>query len=817
MGSWSEHFTKDGRPYYYNRVTKQSLWEKPKDFEAESTSPVHDIKVAADSKSTKAEYDWEELWDPKTERFYYYNRKERKSVWEKPQHVDYKACTNHTKSTKEKPENQENGSHPENKKEEPDAMKEARKVTNQLDELISRTNREILVKRKKCVVKDTDSKKKTRGNDEKPLIICDEKEKSGNMMTSSLEQGDTEAGKEATRLLQQLSKPDAIMDSSLMLTINAFLRTYKESNGPEILVEKLSSSYRGHAQMIGLVATWLDWLMVVTNASNFSLTIDSNETIKREAEEPTWIYAEDVLYMRLEDLIMQNYNPNMVSDVLSGSTTEPEWLTAMLKDKKWRRMLVKLAEAHKTCTLLQYAIRRISEAGYHQEVASLPTANAFFPVFNGVLIDSLKRISTDSEEEMAKNITNLQRICCQSEYSYFYAEELLSHLDDKLFQLQMHPGCKNAAFIDHVRIRLHRMGYEIQNAATNKVGAKIEPFYPLRRRYIYDRHTLFCDAVLSIFKTKKCSEQAAQALVEQYKGSNPPPAIHLRTPVLYGLIDPLFNPSTSATTPFKQNCITLLAYVASVRDNRSVLSPCQDGDRQEKNLVGQIGEDEMENIACVLADASAICKSDKTLGYNMNQSGIVQRLISMIETPVVSIGVLYWLEMILESSSFVGSTLLHICFPSLLQILKASIRLHKLHWAIALRILITFLTLETENDPVKILELRRESLRCMVFMITAGYVFPVLDFITKNVLELDQALLRHFVTVLLSSIAPPYSTRFLSALSSIIIHPKVQSAIASGSDDCKARLRAFALYCEARGNCLPEQLHSSPASQDWEE
>ncbi len=31
---WSEHAPQGGgRPYYYNKVTKQSVWEKPKDFE----------------------------------------------------------------------------------------------------------------------------------------------------------------------------------------------------------------------------------------------------------------------------------------------------------------------------------------------------------------------------------------------------------------------------------------------------------------------------------------------------------------------------------------------------------------------------------------------------------------------------------------------------------------------------------------------------------------------------------------------------------------------------------------------------------------
>lgn len=29
---WSEHKAPDGRTYYYNSITKQSLWEKPDDL-----------------------------------------------------------------------------------------------------------------------------------------------------------------------------------------------------------------------------------------------------------------------------------------------------------------------------------------------------------------------------------------------------------------------------------------------------------------------------------------------------------------------------------------------------------------------------------------------------------------------------------------------------------------------------------------------------------------------------------------------------------------------------------------------------------------
>ena len=72
---------------------------------------------------------------------------------------------------------------------------------------------------------------------------------------------------------------------------------------------------------------------------------------------------------------------------------EPEWLRDMLQDRKWRRMLIELAEKYKNCSLLAYAIRRISEAGHHKEIASITNANVFFSVFNGVIADAFQRVS----------------------------------------------------------------------------------------------------------------------------------------------------------------------------------------------------------------------------------------------------------------------------------------------------------------------------------------------------------------------------------------------------------------------------------------
>ncbi|ORY05418.1 hypothetical protein K493DRAFT_252644 [Basidiobolus meristosporus CBS 931.73] len=69
--TWSEHLMPDGRTYYYNSVTKQSLWEKPADFStpSEKTQP----------KSTV----WKE-YSTKDGKKYYYNTETKVTTWEAP-------------------------------------------------------------------------------------------------------------------------------------------------------------------------------------------------------------------------------------------------------------------------------------------------------------------------------------------------------------------------------------------------------------------------------------------------------------------------------------------------------------------------------------------------------------------------------------------------------------------------------------------------------------------------------------------------------------------------------------------------------------
>lgn len=118
-------------------------------------------------------------------------------------------------------------------------------------------------------------------------------------------------------------------------------------------------------------------------------------------------------------------------------------------------------------------------------------------------------------------------------------------------------------------------------------------------------------------------------------------------------------------------------------------------------------------------------------------------------------------------------------------------------------------------NALQALELKRESLRCMVFLITSGYVLPVLEFVFTNTLELDQALLRNFVAVLFARIAPPFSPKFVTALGKILTHPKVQTAIKTCPPDTKQKLRGFARFSKKNpGELTTEQVHLLAGIQD---
>lgn len=71
---WSEHKAPDGRTYYYNNTTKQSLWEKPDELKSQSELLL-------------SQCPWKE-YKSENGKVYYHNVATKESRWTIPPELD---------------------------------------------------------------------------------------------------------------------------------------------------------------------------------------------------------------------------------------------------------------------------------------------------------------------------------------------------------------------------------------------------------------------------------------------------------------------------------------------------------------------------------------------------------------------------------------------------------------------------------------------------------------------------------------------------------------------------------------------------------
>jgi negative elongation factor C/D len=96
----------------------------------------------------------------------------------------------------------------------------------------------------------------------------------------------------------------------------------------------------------------------------------------------------------------------------------------MLQAPAWRKLLYELSAKHKDSLLLNYAIQRISEDGHQNEIASLPAANTYFPVYNRVLDYAFGEVVQMSEDELFNFLPEFTTMCNHGEHTYLYAQAL---------------------------------------------------------------------------------------------------------------------------------------------------------------------------------------------------------------------------------------------------------------------------------------------------------------------------------------------------------------------------------------------------------
>eukprot|EP01127_Copromyxa_protea_P002338 TRINITY_DN1222_c0_g1_i11.p1 TRINITY_DN1222_c0_g1~~TRINITY_DN1222_c0_g1_i11.p1 ORF type:complete len:729 (+),score=141.56 TRINITY_DN1222_c0_g1_i11:35-2221(+) len=89
IGIWSEHSSEDGKVYYYNHETKQSVWNKPAEFTEGRASD---------------ECDWKKYNTPEG-KAYYHNAKADQTQWDMPE--EYREWLERTSATPEAPKEED--------------------------------------------------------------------------------------------------------------------------------------------------------------------------------------------------------------------------------------------------------------------------------------------------------------------------------------------------------------------------------------------------------------------------------------------------------------------------------------------------------------------------------------------------------------------------------------------------------------------------------------------------------------------------------------------------------------------------------------
>ena len=77
---WQEHFDPQNNcNWYYNTVTGESTWEKPKDWVDESWDQIQQRSPVTNMSGL-----WQQYYDPTYNCNWYYNTRTNQSTWEKP-------------------------------------------------------------------------------------------------------------------------------------------------------------------------------------------------------------------------------------------------------------------------------------------------------------------------------------------------------------------------------------------------------------------------------------------------------------------------------------------------------------------------------------------------------------------------------------------------------------------------------------------------------------------------------------------------------------------------------------------------------------
>ncbi|KAF9332841.1 Negative elongation factor C/D [Podila minutissima] len=398
--------------------------------------------------------------------------------------------------------------------------------------------------------------------------------------------GDTLSSSQAMKSFQS---PDAILEPDIMQQLTDYM---KDGGQPLLLVNALSSSYVGMPDMCNLMAGW---------ATEFDI-------------DPV-----EVMQEALKEQLMGKFDPEGVDKAFMSGSERPEWLSPMIQHPFWRSVIYELSEQHKKCNLLNYAIQRISDAGYQGEIASVATASTFLKVFSGVLLDSLDKLREEDDVGLLDRLPDLVKVCCQSEHTYLFTQVLLFRL------MKTDRG-----------LPLKRISKELESGVLEKFNRP--PLVAILRMLLAGASSNVASAISVILQSRIPSPGDVMLLHRAYSSDDPPSTYFLRDPDFFEImLSSIFVPSFKGGVvkqDHKEKYLWLIAYAASVQE-------------EDERITDTSEVQPTYEALCALEDTL----SKRTAGTDLTP--ILKNLLIAIETPVASMALLYWIQFVIRETSYI--------------------------------------------------------------------------------------------------------------------------------------------------------------------
>eukprot|EP00052_Salpingoeca_macrocollata_P006544 m.54291 g.54291 ORF g.54291 m.54291 type:complete len:567 (+) comp15500_c0_seq3:71-1771(+) len=546
--------------------------------------------------------------------------------------------------------------------------------------------------------------------------------------------------------LERVSHPDAIMEADVLSVLGRYVAA---GGPPQRMIQCLASSYRGYAQMSNLLRDWL------------VLSGEDSRTVSQSIEQHIYSVAHD------------NFDSGRAQKIFDDDQAAP-WLTELIKHPTWRALIYQLAQEHPHSLMLSFAIKRISDAGYHDEIARVTMVTQQLEVFSAVLAHVVSALARLSEEELDKALPDLVNMCCAGQHTYIYAHALL----------------RAATRLPHAQ-HLKRLSQELVTHAT-KDGKDVLQYSLL---FDVDSSSSAASAPLaaalsSMLKSGALNSADILRIYELYGPENDdkPSVDLLRIPSLFELfLKALFSPNKSVSAEQRDRYCYVLAYAVSVQETT------------EES--GTVTVDYSE-----LADTTtAISKAVEIVSEGSLHTSAVAVLYEVMKYPVVSRGILHWLDKLIQDEEFF-STYNGTNAPPHLSLIDHIAQSQRLLQPCVFEVLAARFQQPFHVDPLMAIEIRKLFIGHILFLMSLGFVLPVLRYMKQAAGDVDLTLSMHFVSEVMGMVAPPFSVDFIRAFSEILFQRDVLAGFLKKSSSHDV-LRRFVRDAE-RTQGLSEELRA---------